>query len=108
MLAISVADEVSGPVLIFEGEADLTSAAQLSAILSARLSDGTRQLTIDISGLCFADAASIRVLVLTAKSLIERGGGLVLRRPQAQVARMLELLGADQVMTVCATEMTSP
>jgi anti-anti-sigma factor len=57
-------------------------------------------LTIDVSGLSFADSASVRVLVLAARTLKKRGGGLVLLRPQRGVARMLEITGADQMIKV--------
>ena len=57
-------------------------------------------LTIDVSGLRFADSASVRVLVLAARTLKERGGGLVLLRPQHGVARLLDITGADQMITV--------
>ena len=65
-------------------------------------------LTIDVSGLRFADSASVRVLVIAARTLKERGGGLVLLRPQHGVARMLEITGADQMITVRGeTEVTA-
>src|SRR5215831_4515001 len=100
MLRASVAAGVSGPVVILSGETDLTSAGQLSALITAQLSGGTRQLTVDVSGLRFADTASIRTLVLAAKTLKERGGSLVLLRPQPTLARMLDLLGAAQMFTI--------
>jgi anti-anti-sigma factor len=100
MLEASVAAGVSGPVIVLSGEADLTNVAELSALISAQLPDGTRQLTIDISGLRYADSASIRTLVLAARTLKQRGAGLVLLHPQAPVARILTLLGADQMLTV--------
>lgn len=78
----------------------MTVAAELDDALSARLSDGTRCLTVDISGLSFADTASVRALVLTARSLKTRGGELILVRPQPAVARLLALLGADQAFTI--------
>jgi anti-anti-sigma factor len=102
-LETAVAAGETGPVVHLVGEADLTSAARLSALLTAQLSDGTRQLTIDMSGLRFADSALVRALVLTARALRERGGSLLLLRPQPQVARVLELLGADQVVTIRGT-----
>jgi anti-anti-sigma factor len=107
-LETAVAAGETGPVVQLAGEADLTNVAQLSALLTAQLSGGTRQLTIDMSGLRFADSASIRALVLTARALRERGGGLVLLRPQPQVARVLELLGADQVITIREIGTASP
>jgi anti-anti-sigma factor len=100
MLRASVAAGVSGPVVILSGEADLTSAGQLSALISAQLSGGTRHLTVDVSGLRFADTASIRTLVLAARTLKERGGSLVLLRPRPALVRMLDLLGAAQIFTI--------
>jgi anti-anti-sigma factor len=98
-LEASVAAGVSGPVIMLSGEADLTSAAELSALISAQL-DGAQELTIDMSGLRYADSASIRTLVLAARTLGERGGSLVLLRPQVAVARILTLMGADQILTI--------
>jgi anti-anti-sigma regulatory factor len=40
------------------------------------------------------------VLVVAAQLLRERGGELVLLRPGAAVARVLEAMGAGQVITV--------
>jgi len=99
-LRASVAAGESGPVITLSGEADMATAAQLSAPITALLARGTRYLTIDASELGFADSMSIRILVLAARTLKERGGGLVLVRPQPAVARILELMGADQVITI--------
>src|SRR5215475_10326205 len=100
MLTASVGSGVSGPLIVLSGEADLTSAGQLSALITAQLSRGTRQLTVDASGLSFADSMSIRLLILAARTLHERGGGLVLLRPRPAVARILEIMGADQAITI--------
>jgi len=99
-LRATVAAGVSGPVVVLSGEADLTSVGQLSALITSQLSGGARQLTVDVSGLRFADTASIRTLVLAARTLKERGGSLVLLRPQPVLARMLDLLGAAQMFTI--------
>jgi anti-sigma B factor antagonist len=96
-LEASVADGASGPVIMLYGEADLTSAEQLSALITVQLSGGTRHLTIDVTGLSFADSATIRTLVLAAGTLKERGGALALLGPQPAVARLLALTGAEQM-----------
>ena len=90
----------SGPVVVLSGEADWSTVGQLSELITAQLAGGVRQLMVDASGLRFADSASVRVLVLAARTLKERGGALVLLRPQPAVARMLTLLGVDQSITV--------
>ena len=100
MLQASVEAGESGPVIVLAGEADLTCAEQLDAVIAGQLAGVTRQLTIDVSRLRFADSAAIRTLLLAARTLTERGGRLVLLDPQRSVARMLALLGADQMMAV--------
>jgi anti-sigma B factor antagonist len=99
-LKASVADGESGPVITLSGEADTTSVAQLSALMTVQLSGGTRHLTIDVSELSFADSATIQALLLAAKTLKERDGTLVLLHPQPTVVRVLALTGAEQAFTI--------
>lgn len=82
------------------GEADLTTVAELSELVTAQLSAGARRLVIDASELGFADVASVRVLLLAAKALRKRGGGLVLLHPQPALARVMEIMDANQLITI--------
>jgi anti-sigma B factor antagonist len=100
MLEASVAAGEYGPVIILSGEIDLESNDRLSALLARQLAGGTRQLTVDVSGLRFADSSGVRALILAALTLKDRGGSLVLLRPQEAMARVLELMGADRVFTI--------
>jgi anti-sigma B factor antagonist len=97
MLRALVTAGESGSVIILAGEADLSTAEQLSGLITRQLAGGTRQLTIDVSRLRFADSAAIRTLALAARTLNERGGTLVLLHPQQPVAQVLALTGADQI-----------
>lgn len=96
----SVSAGESGPVITLSGEVDLSTITELSDLITAQLAGGTVHLTIDVSGLSFADSASMRVLMLAAMTLRKRGGGLVLLRPQPALARLLDIMDADQVITV--------
>ena len=87
-------------MLTLSGEADLTTVAELTEALTAQLAVGTRHLTVDLSGLRFADSAVVRALVLADRTLKQRGGGLALAYPQPVVARALSLLGVDQVIEI--------
>jgi anti-sigma B factor antagonist len=100
MLRASLTAGESGPLIVLRGEVDLTNAAELSELVTGQLADGTLHLTVDVAGLDFADTASIRVFLLTAKTLRQRGGGLVLLRPQRALARILEILGAEEVLAI--------
>jgi anti-anti-sigma factor len=67
-------------------------------VLAAQLATEVVRLLVDVSELRFADSTSVRALVLAARTLRERGGALVLLRPRPPVARVLELMGADQLI----------
>jgi len=45
---------------------------------------------------------------MTARTLQERGGSLVLLRSQPPVAKMLALIGADQVITIRGISLLTP
>lgn len=99
-LTIAVREGACGPVLVLSGEADMTTAPELSAALTAKVGEGARHLAVDLSGLRFADSATFAVLISAGHAMRAHGGTLVLSRPQPSVARTLNLLGVDQVIPV--------
>jgi anti-anti-sigma factor len=97
---MSVSAGERGPLITLSGEADITNAAELSELINAQLSGGTRHLAIDAAGLAFADSASVHVLLAAARTLNERGGSLLLLRPQRPISVVLQLIGVSELITV--------
>lgn len=100
VLSASVSAGERGPLITLSGESDPTARPALDELVSKPLADGTLWLTIDVAGLSLADTATIRVLIIAANKLRQRGGQLVVLHPQPLVAKSLEILGADQFMTI--------
>lgn len=100
MLDIQVTATEAGPLMMLSGEADVTTVGQLQEALDGQLAQGTLTLLVEVSGLRFADSATIGVLISAARRLQARGGHLDLLSPPPALARMLTLLGVDQVLTV--------
>jgi len=100
LLDITVGSGEFGPVVKLSGEADTSVTGQLSDALNAQISPSTRHLTVDLSGLRFADSAAVHALVDAHLALKGQGGLLELTGPQPMVARTLSLLGIDQVIPV--------
>jgi len=99
LLKIHVAAGDAGPVVMLSGEADITNVEQLKDALDAQITAGARILTVDLSGLLFADSAAIGTLVRATRTLKARGGRLDLTNPSPAVAQMLALLGIVESMT---------
>jgi anti-sigma B factor antagonist len=100
MLEITVAAGESGPVVKLSGECDMSVTGQLNDALDAQIDAGAQHLTVDLSGLRFADSACINTLVQAHLMLTERGRTFELAFPQPAVARTLALLGVDQALPV--------
>jgi anti-anti-sigma factor len=100
LLDIHVTTTEAGPLMALSGEADVTTLEQLQEALNGQITPGTRTLLVDLSGLRFADSATIGALIAAARKLKAQEGDLVLLSPQPALDRVLELLGVGQVLTV--------
>jgi anti-sigma B factor antagonist len=100
LLEISVTDGEHGPVIVLSGEADLTTLGQLNSALDEQIWAGVRILTVDLSRLGYADSASVAAFVQAARALRSQGGDLELLHPQPSVARILSLVGVDQMLVI--------
>jgi anti-anti-sigma factor len=99
LLTIHVAAGDAGPVVMLSGEADITNVDQLEDALNAQITAGARILTVDLSGLRFADSTAIVALVQAGRTLKARGGRLDLSNPQSTLAQMLALMGVVESLT---------
>lgn len=100
MLTVSVASAESGPILVLAGEADVTSVERLDQALDGLLAGQAVRLTIDATDLRYVDSAAMRALMTAAMKARTQDGGVTLLNPQPPVARMLDLVCADQVLSI--------
>ena len=57
-------------------------------------------MVVDLSGLSFMDSWALSVVLRGAQNLREAGSAVALAGPQAGVARVLQLSGADTIVPV--------
>jgi len=99
-LRVSVSGGDSYIVVALAGESDVYTYAQLRGALEAEAGKGSALLIVDLAGLEFMDSTGVQVLLDIRVLMNEHGGKLVLARPQNTVARVLNLVGADQLIPV--------
>jgi anti-sigma B factor antagonist len=91
------------PVVAAPEEVDITNAAELRAALVGAAEDGHTTLVVDMTGTRFCDSAGLHVLVHAHKRARADGGELLLALDAAEVLRILEITGIDQLIPVFAS-----
>ena len=97
-------DVINGvAVVAVPEEIDIINAAGLRAALLQAVSAGHSTLVVDMTGTHFCDSAGLHVLVRAHKRARADGGDLLLALQAAEVLRVLEITGIDQVIPAFAT-----
>lgn len=99
-LRVSVSGGDAYTVVALAGESDVYTYDQLRSALEAVATKGVPLLIVDLSALEFMDSTGVQVLLDIRVMMNDRGGKLALAGPQNTVARVLNLVGADQLIPV--------
>lgn len=102
-LRVSVTGGDSYTVVALAGESDVYTYDQLRGALESEAAKGVALLIVDLSGLEFMDSTGVQILLDIRVMMDNRGGKLALASPQNTVARVLNLIGADQLIPVYAS-----
>jgi anti-anti-sigma factor len=99
-------------VVRLAGEADVTTHA-LGEALRAEAANRPALLLVEMSGLRFIDSSALNAILRVHEDLLATGCELALVGPSGSVARVLRLVGADQMIPVydsveAAIESTPP
>lgn len=89
----------AGATVHLVGELDVSSVDQLRDVLEGLLVT-THQVDLDLAELTFVDSTGIGALLALHRRLADLGGTLVLRRPRAQIHRVLQMTQLDRILTV--------
>jgi anti-sigma B factor antagonist len=93
----AVSDPPSATVVL-DGEIDIVTSPAIRRFLTAAISGGNVQLTVDMSGVTFIDAGGIDVLVAAANRARRAGGGLSLLAPSRQMRQLLDILHLNAIL----------
>ncbi|MCD9901204.1 STAS domain-containing protein [Streptomyces cyaneofuscatus] len=99
-LTIITRDAATGPVLEIIGDLDYATAPKLRKAVEGLSVASGQLLVLDLADLQFCDSSGISAL-LSARSLaIGQGADIALAAVPADTARVLGIVGLDQVFTI--------
>ena len=93
----------SGPTTIvtLSGDLDPATAPKLDeALRGLAADDAVERVVLDLAELAFLDSSGLRVFVTSREALVARGADLALRRPTANVSRLLDITGLGEIIEV--------
>lgn len=105
-LTIEVKSAPDAHTVALSGEADLLGAPKLEAALKDACHGQAGLVVIDLSGLTFIDSSGLHALVAGHELCRARGQDLRIVRGPANVQRLFELTGVNEVLPFCDAELT--
>lgn len=91
------------PALVaLPAEIDITNASHMgSQVMAAALRPGVSVVIADMTATTFCDTMGVRMLLLARQRAARDSTELRLLRPGSAVRRVLELMDANQMLTIC-------
>jgi anti-sigma B factor antagonist len=85
------------------GKLDIIGTGEIETKFSGYSSGDNVRLVVDLSEVDFLASIGIRLLMLTAKSVANRGGKMVLLNPIPEVQSVLEITGIPAIIPISST-----
>jgi len=93
--------EMNGIRLIkLNGRLDIIGAGAIETKFTGYCAGDNIRVIVDLSSVDFLASIGIRLLMLTAKSLANRGGRMVLLKPTPDVRGILEITGIPAIIPI--------
>ena len=96
-MTINVERDFELVTLAITGRLDTTTAPNLEVTVS-ELSDDTKELVFDMSGLEYISSAGIRVFLGAYKKMLSNGGAMRIEKANDLVREVFEMTGLSQML----------
>lgn len=83
-----------------DGKLDIIGVGEIETKFSGYCSGEKVRMVVDLSNVDFLASIGIRLLVTTAKSIVARGGKMVLLKPTSEVFGILEVTGIPAIIPI--------
>jgi len=86
--------------ITLSGRMDVQGTQEIDVKFSGMTAGQRNAIVVDLSGVEFLASIGIRSLLLNAKAVKQRGGKMVLLKPDAGVTKVLETAGIDTLVPI--------
>jgi anti-sigma B factor antagonist len=83
-----------------DGTLDIIGTSEIEIKFAGYCSGDKVRMIVDLSEVSYLASIGIRLLILTAKSVVSRGGKLVILNPRPEVQEVLEITGVPDIIPI--------
>ena len=87
-------------IALIEGSVDGNNAAAFQASLQDAVQEGDKSMVLDLGALVYISSAGLRVLLLVAKDMQNKGANFAICSLQGQVRELFTVSGFDQIIQI--------
>jgi anti-sigma B factor antagonist len=100
-----VLEDLAGGVtkVVLSGRIDIAGASEIDMPMSI-VGGSRRAVVVDLSGVSFMASLGLRSIVLSGKSILSKGGKIVLLSPQPAVEEVITTSGVDELFPIHRNE----
>lgn len=99
-LSITTNAQDKTQTIVVSGEVDVSNAAQMREAIEAALTGAPERLEVNLANVPYIDSTGIGVLVGAAHAASEAGAAFAVCEPQANVKRVLGMLGVEKDLNI--------
>lgn len=100
-----VIEDLAGGVtkVVLTGRIDIAGSAEIDLPMST-VGGSSKAVIVDLSGVNFIASLGLRSIVLGGKTVMRKGGTMVLLAPQPAVEEVITTSGIDELFAICRDE----
>jgi anti-anti-sigma factor len=103
---VGVTSEVANGAAVYHiiGRIDASTCHQLESAIGSAAHGAAWRIIFDLSGVNFISSAGLRVILITARTIAEAGGGLAIFGVQPPVNEVFAISGIGKIIPIASAE----
>ncbi len=99
-ISITINQENGKTFLVLDGRIDTSNADQFQQELAPLMEGDNPDIEIDCTNMSYTSSQGLRIFLMLQKSVMARGGKMVMRNMNPQVKEVFDITGFSNIITI--------
>ena len=97
---ITITKQENKTIVVLNGRIDTSNAAQFQQDLEPLMEGENPDIAIDCTDMSYTSSQGLRIFLMLQKSVMARGGKMVMRNMNPQVKEVFDITGFSNIITI--------